>query len=596
MKFVNSLASGIISSFLLIVCCIYPLHLAELLPPITVFKWFLLVFTLYFFIREYRKESPQQTISVKGVVLGLFLFIPLVIANLCYDIVQISHHGWYHNAYVLQVLQDVHPLKNVNAPGTPPTTYWSFHYLLATFSEAFNFPSFRVNAVLNCFALGVVFIITGKILREIKVKSSGSWYFVLILIVLFNGNLFGCFSYGFNALFFDVDVINFDEPSNSERLLLPFRPVISYFIPQVTTIYSKFFNYSGVPLGLVGFLVSLYNMILFRKKMNNHWILLISCVGTFFIHTIIGLFTLATLSLALCIEFLIAGRMTELWDFIKKNILFVAAAVFYAVLAGYYILSVSQSFGTSNISFLSRPVYNLLNLILFNAPLLGVIFLATKFGKNIDIKQPDTRILIIALAIGWLMSLCINTHIGNQYNFMYCSSIIAGFLFAVWVKNQKWIAVVVVLIICNIQIVNYGYHFSKEWSKFTPVVSFDGVYSVRSEMTTWIRENTSKNTTVLAPIEILNSDDMWHYARLPYLRKDWFLIDKALLEDRTNDIENFYNTQMTSQQLEQSAEKILEKSKSDALTIIVPQRIQLPLSDRFQKAKSFDEFDVYSFE
>jgi len=596
MKFINSLSVGILCSFLLAVCFIYPSYVFGILPPITYFKWFLLIFVSYFTLKQYRKEHHEYTISAKAIVLGGLLFLPLIIANLCYELVQISHHGWYHNGYVLQILQDIYPLKNVNAPGLPTTTYWSFHYLVATFSEAFHYPSFRVNAALNCFALYVCFVLIDKILRELKVKPSGVWYFALMLIVLFNGDPFGSFSFIGNVLAFDLDVFSFDMPWQAELWMIPYLPVKKYFIIQLTTMYSKFFNFSGVPLGVASFLFSLYNMILFRKKMDNQWILLISCAGTFFIHTTIGLFTLFALPLALCIEFLINGRLDELWNFAKKNILFIIVAAFYAGLVVYYLLSASTVFGASKITVFRRLIWNMYSLLLFNAPLVVFTFFATKYGKNIDLKRHDARFLIILFLIGGLMSWFISIHVANQYKFMYLTSIVAGFLFALWVNNRKWILFITVLIFCNLQIINYGFHFSKIWSSFENTIKFEGAYSIGSQMTTWIRENSPKDAVVLAPMNILNSEDFVHSGRLPYIREDWAFMSGAPLEDRTIDVTSFYAPQNTAQEQAQLAEKILEKSQSTTLTILLPQEIKLSFSDRFQKAKSFDEFDIYVFE
>src|SRR5262249_23016259 len=93
--------------------------------------------------------------------------VPAIAAVLGSVRVQISHHRYFHSAYVYPVPAVHVPPETVTLPGHPSNPYWPYHALLAAIVSLFAVPAPLASALMNVVVLAGSLAWTSALVRQL---------------------------------------------------------------------------------------------------------------------------------------------------------------------------------------------------------------------------------------------------------------------------------------------------------------------------------------------------------------------------------------------------------------------------------------------
>lgn len=247
--------------------------------------------------REASAAAPLESRGVAWTLVAVLALLPMVIAVLGSPRVQISHHGYFHSAYVHQVSAGMVPPENVTLPGHPSNTYWPYHALLAALVSLLGVPAPLASALLNLLLLAGSLGWSAAIARELYGPLHRGLGGVVALFGVFGANLLG----GLYWLMY-VAAGTPAEP----RVLVLLGDV------RLATLLAKFANYTGAALGVYFYVFTLLVTVrLLRGRARPFDVLLgaAALLGAFALHAITGAFIAAGFPLAAAAGALVAAAL-----------------------------------------------------------------------------------------------------------------------------------------------------------------------------------------------------------------------------------------------------------------------------------------------
>jgi hypothetical protein len=239
-----------------------------------------------------------------AVAVAACALLPSVVALLAAPRLQISHHGYFHSAYVYQVIAGHVPPENVTLPGHASNTYWPYHALLAALVELLRVPAPLASALLNVAILAGSLAWTAAVARELYGPARPGLGMLRAVFGLFGANLIG-------GLYW-ILVAAAGGP------LEPRTMVIAGDV-RLATLLAKFVNYTGAGLGVYFYvfgLLAVVRTLRGRARGFDVALAVMALLGAFALHAITGAFMLAgfagAVAGALAAAALLDGRLADL--------------------------------------------------------------------------------------------------------------------------------------------------------------------------------------------------------------------------------------------------------------------------------------------
>lgn len=232
-------------------------------------------------------DEPAAFLALPGqlgwaaLTVSALAFVPTLYAMLASPRVQISHHGFFHSAYVYQVVAGHVPPENVTLPGHPSNTYWPYHALLAALIELLRIPAPLASTIVNVAILAGSLAWTAAIARELYGPVRLGLGTLRAVFGLFGANLAGGLYWLLVA-----------APG---RPLDPRTMVIAGDV-RLATLLAKFANYTGAALGVYFYVFGLLVVVrALRGRARGFDVALglMALLGAFALHAITGAFMLA---------------------------------------------------------------------------------------------------------------------------------------------------------------------------------------------------------------------------------------------------------------------------------------------------------------
>ena len=479
-------------------------------------------------------------------VLAVLAFVPTVVAVLGSPRVQMSHHGYFHSAYVHQVLAGLVPPENVTLPGHPSNTYWPYHALLAALVALCGIPAPLASAVLNLVLLAGSLAWTAAIARELYGPVRRGLGPMLAVFGLLGANLFG----GLYWLLWAAA----GAPAEPRTLVL-------LGDTRLATLLAKFANYTGAALGVYFYVfVLLVTVRALRGRVRAFDVLLagMALLGAFALHAITGAFIAAGFPLAAACAFLLAaalGRsLAEVvaparvrsafarWIGNEHGPALVAGLlvlVAFAVPVLHFVASASSEFPEP--PRIGLPDAYALSIVAASYPLLPFFAL----GIVAALRRRDPAVLFLALVClgGYALASVVSISGRNEYKFIYLGSI--GLCLVALepitrilrdgavgqravVRALAWVALLLPCL--NVAMFGIGQLRGPLWAD--PTFAYDGRHVEAAtaapptpgtglelaDLFAWVRDGTPLDTVVVVPLLFRDRSVLYVLAeRVPYV-------------------------------------------------------------------------------
>jgi hypothetical protein len=553
-------------------------------------------------------NAPSQTGAAEGRrwherALGLvpyLVFVPGVVAVLRSVRQQISFHGFVHVGYVLEILHGHVPPENVTFPGTPANFYWLFHALLAAISTVTQQPptlvATQVNVVVLICSLGLATALIGLLAgRERSPVTMSS----LAVAAVFSGNLLGSAW----AILHNVKI-------GKELSFWHLKPSMIVGDSRLESLFSKFLNFNGFPVGVACFLAVLLIVVAQVRRGPTMAGVLTSVIVTsaaLTLHTTTGLFNILVVPPALAAAVLAtrardggtrrAGERTPrrgkdvkrhsrpAWQGSLAVVMVVGLAVVPALA---FVWRASSAMpGGARIAILNRQ--GLQSLAIAILPLGPFLLLALARAR----RERDAATLFVGLVAVIGMALAANVRLagGNDYKFVFLSGIAAGVASAVTAArflNSRSLRARVVgwslvgLALANATLVGVA----RAGEPVDTPFRYEGVHLVApglhpaaargdlhfSDLYEWLRDSTPTDTIVVVPMMGRNDAAVYVLAeRLPFL-VDGNEFNSTLPEfkERRRLLRTFYTASSTPTKRKQALSAIRATLPGRPMFIVVP--------------------------
>lgn len=370
--------------------------------------------------------APAGRRAAVGALIAPLALLPVVVAVLGSPRMQISHHGFFHSAYVHQVLAGMVPPENVTLPGHPSNTYWPYHALLAGLIALLGIPAPLASALLNLVLLAGSLAWTAALVRELYGPVRRGLGGVLALFGLFAANLFG----GLYWLAYGVAGVP-AEP----------RVLVLLGDMRLATLLAKFANYTGAALGIYFYVfLLLVTVLALRGRARAFDVLLgvMALLGALALHAITGAFAAAGFPLAALAALLagvtLDGRLAAAlapahvraiardWlDRESRGALIAGAVVLVAVAVPvvHFVASASSEFPEP--PRIGLPDAYALSIVATSYALLPLLVL----GMVHAVRQRDAAVTFLALVClgGYALASVVSISGRNEYKFIYLGSV-----------------------------------------------------------------------------------------------------------------------------------------------------------------------------
>ncbi|MBV6397045.1 MAG: hypothetical protein HFACDABA_02649 [Anaerolineales bacterium] len=455
--------------------------------------------------------TPRQTFASPRTSWLYIIIVPAVFLLLFAPGIQFGYHGLFHSAYVYEILRGLPP-ENVTLPGYPANDYWPYHVYLALLSRLLDAPPPFVSALSNIFILGMCLLWSSALWKLLAGPAASSA--LDVLFPLLGANLF----YLPNLFL-------------ARQFLLP---AVWQPDPRLDFSLVRFINFNGFSLGILFFLAAFFTAlkILREGETRRDASLLIFLGGSALLfHATTGVYLFAALIPCLIVTRLLdRSRPLPSASFLTQNGF---ALVGWLLLSGLFLLpaalfllrsAAAMEVKTTLELFSPRDMTSIFVMIYPAIPFF--ILAATRAWKE---KQTILLFPAVLALWGFLLALFVRLPDGNEYKFIYLSSI--AFLMVALMGMKDFAsrftnggrAVLIIAVTAlvantlvgtwtmydvysrrhNVRVTYHGAHVTLDRPDFAPFA--------------WIRENTPPETVILQP---LTSKD-WNYGyfseRLPYV-------------------------------------------------------------------------------
>lgn len=499
-------------------------------------------------------DEPPGAFSVPGwlgwtalVVVGL-AFVPTLCAMLASPRVQISHHGFFHSAYVYEVVAGHVPPENVTLPGHPSNTYWPYHALLASLIELFAIPAPLASTLLNLAILAGSLAWTAAIARELFGPVRPGLGVLRAVFGLFGANLAG-------GLYWLL-VAAAGGP------LDPRTMVIAGDV-RLASLLAKFANYTGAALGVYFYVFGLLVVVrALRGRARGFDVALgvMALLGAFALHAITGAFMLAGFAgavagavvLAAALDGQLARRLSparlsawiRTWTTSPRLVAVLGGSAVLLLLGApvlHFMANATSEFPEP--PHLGWPDAYAWSVVAVSWPLLP--FFAAGVARGL--RERDTRILFLALMClgGYALASVVSISGRNEYKFIYLGSLglclvsLGPITRLVTTRALGWrsagpaVAALALFLACwNVALFGVGVlrgplfadsTFAYEGRHVTAVQPAPGTFMPGTgieyaDVFAWIRANTPRDTVIVVPLILRDQSVLYVLSeRVPYV-------------------------------------------------------------------------------
>ncbi|MEW6268677.1 MAG: hypothetical protein AB1689_05195, partial [Thermodesulfobacteriota bacterium] len=561
--------------------------------------------------------------------LPLLALMPAIVAVLGSVRLQISHHGYFHSAYVYQVLAGHVPPENVTLPGYASNTYWPYHALLAALVALLSIPPPLAAALLNLALLAGTLGFAWLLVRELHGPVPRGFAPALALFAVFGANAFGWL----HALLL-----------GSAGLPLQPRAMVLFGDVRLATLLAKFANFTGASLGVYFyvFLVLVAVRVLRRRARGFDLVLAaLALLGTLALHAITGAFVAAGFPPAMAVAALLAARRAPGES--GKVLAWRSLGDLRAPLAGLaarrglrMALLVLLVLGAPVLAFMAHassefpeapriglPDAYALSVVAVSYPLLPF------FGAGVvrALRRRDAAVSFLALVCvgGYALASVLSISGRNEYKFIYLGSV-ALCLVALepitallrcsasgWRRAGRAVAVLALLLACvNVALFGVALLRSPGFADATfayrgrhvvaepPAMVPPGTGLEYHDLFEWIRGHTAPETVVVTPLLMRDRSVLYVLAeRLPYV-VDGMHYNRGLPEfaRRAELVAALYDVAAPAEQRAAALAAIRASLPGRPLVLVYPRRLARrfdPAGAGLERVHRGRRGDVYAF-
>ena len=580
---------------IILLCAVYIVDSLE--PPLLIALFIVSFIVGLAILMNWHKSNKDHSLSAcKNLVnfklasisllIPYLTLIPGIAALLSSRRLQISYHGFFHSAYIFRVLAGQIPPENITMPGHPANVYWPYHAVLAVFTALFQIPPPLASSLFNIGVLISVIILARKILGFVSRHEFSLDITLFSIFSVFGGNLLGTVYPFLNK---SSVTLNPTMPPGSDS--------------RLNSLFEKFLNFNGFPLGVMIFLFALLISIRILEKQETRWeaaLFLIVSLGALALHVTTGLFIVAVLPIAFAGTLLVNAFLSGASDF-KKGVSTVYRTLRYkrqAFLSLIFLIGpiiATVSFidkssralpGTVNINWVS--LYDIKSIFFASACVIPFFFV----GIYQAIKQKKASVIFLGLVciIGFLLTCIITLPDRNEYKFIFLSTIAACMVAATVLlplMRRPFLRILPIAAICllctNLIMVGVS-RFQSPWfndrtfayrgrhvyaqvlfSSSYPDIQYADVFE-------WARENTPTDTIIIMPW--IHKDQATAYVlaeRVPYIVNGYIYNQGAPhYKLRSNNINILFSSNTTDEDKHKALDHIRRDLPHRPMLLVYP--------------------------
>jgi hypothetical protein len=330
---------------------------------------------------------------------------------------RVSYHGVLHAGFVAQLVQGTIPPENPALAGAPAGFYWLYHWLLAAWGEVASVSILETSAALNLVALTVYVSASVLLLRRFLRPRTAAWAAL------------AC-GFAVNLLVPVVFAARWAlDGAPSSPFVWPFEFLRGAWLggdPRLVTLFAKFLNVNGFPVGLALFALLLEELAPpHNAGRPRPWIIVLLLVGLGLFHptTAAGAYAALGGAVAICALGDLPGhRLSWLWRRILPVGLSFALAL---ALTSPYLFSVASAATELVHGPRGGEIgYGARGLALSATPLLLVVL----SGARRCWRDPMARFLLVSTVILLALGALLPLPDGNQYKLTLMASLPGGVL------------------------------------------------------------------------------------------------------------------------------------------------------------------------
>lgn len=363
-------------------------------------------------LRRSGARTEAATPARPGLLLapGLALCVPALLVWTTPG-ARVSYHGVLHAGFVAQLVEGMVPPDNPALAGVPAGFYWLYHWLLAAWGEAARVSPLEASVALNLLALALYTSASVLLLRRFLRPRAAAWAGL------------AC-GFAVNLLAPLVFATRWALEGAPPAYFWPFEFLRTAWLggdPRLVTLFAKFLNVNGFPLGLALFALLLAELAPRCSGRPQPWLVVLLLVGLGLFHPTAALGAYGALAGAVAVDGL-GGARALAW----RRVLPVALAFVTALaLTAPYLYSIASAapevvHGLRG----SELGYALLGLMGSATPLLLVVLWGARKGW----RDPLARFLLVSTVILLTLGTLLPLPDGNQYKLTLMASVPGGAL------------------------------------------------------------------------------------------------------------------------------------------------------------------------
>jgi hypothetical protein len=330
---------------------------------------------------------------------------------------RVSYHGILHAGFVAQLVQGTIPPENPALAGVPAGFYWLYHWLLAAWGELARVSILETSVALNLLALTVYVSASVLLLRRFLRPRTAAW---AALACGFAVNLLVPLVFAARSAL---------DGAPSSPYVWPFEFLGAAWLggdPRLVTLFAKFLNVNGFPVGLALFALLLEELAPPHSAGRPRpWVIVLLLVGLGLFHptTAAGAYAALGGAVAICALADLPGNgLAWLWRRTWPVALSFTLAL---ALTAPYLLSVSSAAPELVHGPRAGEIrYGAAGLVLSATPLLLVVL----WGARRCWRDAMARFLLVSTLILLALGALLPLPDGNQYKLTLMASLPGGVL------------------------------------------------------------------------------------------------------------------------------------------------------------------------
>jgi hypothetical protein len=391
----------------------------------------------------------------------------------------VSHHGLCHGALAYQVANGVIPPSNPFLGGYPMRYHWGYHFLAGMLTSLLEITPFYAFAIINTASLLIALIFVFRIARRLLSDETAGLLATFVALYAATG----------------ISIRMLEEHVSPQFASL-------YFLDdRGATVFGKFTNINGAPLGVASFALFLYVLIRIcenRPNLPRVLVLFVSIAGCGFFYPPMLMGFIAT-SGAAWVATVCVCRDLSLRQHAVRLVAIAGACAGAVLVVWPYLSEISVGYA-QRVRFFDPGRFraNLLNVAVVCFPVAILILL---MGRRLVARCNKVALAVTATACGTtgLMYLCIRQPARNEYKYLVLSMISFGILggIALFLAKDRLRRVGIAILVALLAM-NPAYEFARKWGfqkDHETMFVEDGqdlLYRSRDtdELYEWIRRNT----------------------------------------------------------------------------------------------------------